>query len=271
MFTTDFIFDGQRASDHGLVICSFDGDYQPVTGGEVEFEVVKPPDNDKFDFYGAQYTTPLEWNISIMKNSCKFSGEDIYFTNEDERIIYKWLQKRDGYHWFTFCNKYQDGEVHFNVKINIAPRYIGGRTVGFDLVITADSSFGYTDLKKKVGTLSKTSPFTIYIDTDTKNYLLPEVYITGSGSFYISNDNDPVRNKANKKAAEFGTDLTIDKNPVSGTIYMNSEYGIIDGINLSNFNCRFLRLVDGKNVFTTNSTSAIKMEIYYREVRRIVV
>lgn len=264
MFTTDFIFDGQKASDHGVVICSFDGEYQPVTGGEVEFEVVKPPDNDKFEFYGAQYTTPLEWNISIMKNPCnKSSDDEFYFTNEDERMIYKWLQKRDGYHWFCFCDEYEDGEVYFNVKINIAPHYINGKIAGFDLVITADSAFGYTALKKKVGSLTSNSPFILYVDTDTKHYILPEINITGSGNFYISNDSDPVRNITNKKAAEFKS--------ASGTMYMNSEYGVLDGLDLANFSCRFLRLVDGKNVFTTNSTSAIKLEIFYREVRRIVV
>lgn len=264
MFTTDFIFDGQKASDHGVVICSFDGEYQPVTGGEVEFEVVKPPDNDKFEFYGAQYTTPLEWNISIMKNPCnKTDDKDFCFSNDEERMIYKWLQRRDGYHWFSFCNQYEDGEVYFNVKINVVPHYISGRTMGFDLTITADSAFGYSPLKKKVGTLSKSSPFILYVDTDTKGYILPEFNITGSGNFYISNDSDPVRNKANKKEAKF--------TGASGTMYMNSEYGILDGIDLSNFSCRFLRLVDGKNVFTTDSTNAIKLEIFYREVRRVVV
>ena len=263
MFTTDFIFDGKRASDYGLITCSFDGERQPVTGGEVEFEVVKPPDNDKFEFYGAQYTAPLEWNISVMKNPCLYTEDNTYISNEEERMIYKWLQRRDGYHWLCFCEQYEDAEVYFNVKINIIPHYIGGKTAGLDLTITADSAFGYTDLKKKVGTLSSSSPFTFYIDTDTTNYLLPEIYIAGSGSFYISNDSDPVRSKKNNKAAEFTN--------VSGTMYMNSEYGILDGTDLSNFNCRFLRLVDGKNVFTTNSTSNIKLEILYREVRRIVV
>lgn len=262
MFTTDFVFDGKRASDMGFVLCSFDGERQPATGGEVEFEVVKPPDNDKFDFYGAQYTAPLEWNLSIMKDPCKFMN-NIYLTNEDERMVYNWLQKRDGYHWFCFCEKDEDAEIYFRVKINLQPHFIGGRTAGFNMTVTADSAFGYTKLKKKVGSLSSSSPLIIYVDTDTKGYLLPEFNITGSGSFYISNDSDPVRNKANEKAAEF--------TGASGTMYMNSEYGILDGLDLSNFSCRFLRLVDGKNVFTTNSTGAIKMEIFYREVRRVAI
>lgn len=270
MFTTDFVFDGKRASDMGFVLCSFDGEREPATGGEVEFEVVKPPDNDKFEFYGAQYTSPLEWNISIMKDICRYK-EDLYFTNEEERMVYKWLQRRDGYHWFCFCKQDEDAEVVFNVKINVLPHCIGGRTIGFDLTVTTDSAFGYTPLQKKVGSVSKSSPFILYVDTDTKGYILPEINIIGSGKFYISNDSDPVRNYANGKAAEFGTEKTSDQQSVSGTIYMNSEYGILEGTALSNFNCRFLRLVDGKNVFTTNSTNAIKLEIFYREVRRIAV
>ena len=262
MFTTDFVFDGKRASDMGLVICSFDDERQPATGGEVEFEVVKPPENDKFEFYGAQYTSPLEWNISIMKNPCKYE-ENLYFTNEDERMIYKWLQQRDGYHWFCFCEKDEDAEVFFQVKINLQPHVVSGHTIGFDMIITANSAFGYSALKKKKATINKNTSFTLYIDTDTNAYILPEFNITGSGTFYISNNNDPKRNHVNKTAADFKS--------VSGTIYMNSEFGVIDGVEPENFNWRFLRLVDGKNVFSTDSANNITLEIFYREVRRIAV
>lgn len=264
MFATDFVFNGQRASDYNLVICSFDGEYQPATGGEVEFDVVKPPENDRYTFYGAQYDSVLEWNFSIIKNPCKKTYHDnFYFTNDEERAIYKWLQCRDGYHWFNFCKEYEDAEVLYNVKINIAPHFIGGKTAGFDLTVTADSAFGYTPLQKKKAIINKSKPLILYIDTDTNNYLLPETYITGSGVFYISNDNDPVRNNSNGKASSFTN--------VSGTIFMDSENMILDGLSLDNFNGEFLRLVDGKNVISTNSSSNIVIEIYYREIRRIAV
>ena len=262
MFTTDFVFDGKRASDMGFVLCSFDGEREPATGGEVEFEVVKPPDNDKYDFYGAQYTSPLEWNISIMKDICRYK-DDLYFTNEEERMIYKWLQRRDGYHWFCFCRKDEDAEVFYKVKINLQPHFIGGQTIGFDLTVTTDSAFGYSALKKKKTTINQNTSFTLYIDIDTETYILPEFNITGSGEFYVSNDNDPNRNYEKGTASEF-------KNP-SDTIYMNSEFGVIDGVEPENFNWRFLRLVDGKNVFTTNSSSNVTLEIFYREVRRVAI
>lgn len=264
MFATDFIFDGQRASDYDLVICSFDGEYQTATGGEAEFEVVKPPDSDKYTFYGAQYNTPLEWIFSIMKNPCVHkndSGTHI-FSKEEERMICKWLEKRDGYHWFNFCQDENEDDVLYNVQIKATPHQINGKTVGFDLTVISNSAFGYTRIQKKKATINKEKPLILYIDNDTSDYILPEVKITGSGDFYISNDSDLSKNITLGKAPEF---INVKNN-----VYMDSENGIMEGVNPNEFNWHFLRLVDGKNSISTNSITDLIIEILYREVRRVI-
>lgn len=258
---SDFVFDGQRASDYGLIFCLFDTEYQPATGGEAEFETVKPPNSDDFVFYGSQYNTPLEWTFSVMKNNC--SGRADSFSTQEERLIRKWLERRDGYYWFHFCKDDDDEDnILYKVQIKVASHIIGGKTVGFDLAVTSNSAFGYTELQKRNATISSSNPLTLYIDTDTNAYILPYITIAGSGNFYISNDNDPVRNYSSGKAASF--------TGASGTITMDSENLILDGLSLDKFNGYFLRLVDGENVIRTNSYYDISLEIYYREVRRAI-
>lgn len=267
MFATDFIFNGQRASDFDLVICSFDGEYTTATGGDAEFNVVKSPDSDKFNFYGAQYNTPLEWTFSIIKNPCilKNDSKTDDFSNEEERIINKWLARRDGYHWLNFCQDENEDDILYKVQIKVRPRQVAGKTIGFDLTVTADSAFGYTPLQKKKATINKTKPLVLHIDNDTDNYILPKVTIQGQGNFYIANNNDVEMSASKNKAPKFTDILSSDK------ILMDSENKFLNGISFDKFNCRFLRLVDGKNVITTDSESDINLEIYYREVRRVIV
>lgn len=267
MFATDFIFNAQRASDYDLVICSFDGEYQTATGGEVEFEVVKSPDSDKFNFYGAQYNTPLEWNFSIIKNPCfyKNDSDTEIISREEERAIYKWLARRDGYHWFSFCQDENEDDILYNVQIKVSPHQVNGKTIGFDLIVTSDSAFGYTPLQRKKAVINNEKPLILYIDNDSSNYILPEVKITGSGDFYIANSSDIEMKASDNKAPKFTGVLSTDK------IFMDSENKFLNGISFDKFNCRFLRLVDGKNIITTNSTSDVNIEIYYRETRRVIV
>lgn len=268
MFATDFIFNGQRASDFNVVICSFDGEFQVASGGEVELIVVKSPDSDKFTFYGAQYNTVLTWTFSIAKKICS-PTEDMYFSQYEERQIAKWLLQRDGYHWFSFIQSENEEDILYNVNITMHPRQIGGRTIGFDLVVTSDSSFGYTPLITKKAIINPNKPLVFYIDTDTKNYLLPVTYITGNGDFYICNENDSTTRHCEFKNMNAST-----------SVMMDSENEIIPGILPDNFNWTFLRLVDGKNTIIVapinieNGTPLdgdIELEIKYREIRRVVV
>ena len=73
MFAADFQFDNNLASDFDLIIGAFDDDVETATGGEIEFNVVKTPNSNRYDFYGAQFNTVLTWNFSVIKNPCTHS------------------------------------------------------------------------------------------------------------------------------------------------------------------------------------------------------
>lgn len=258
MFATDFLFDGQRASDFGLMICSFNGEFETVSGGDIEYNVIKTPNRDKFTFYGAQLNSAIMWNFSICKNPCK--NDDLYFDQYEESMIAKWLVKTDGFKWFQFDQEeYED--IFYNVYINMAPQQVNGRTVGFNLSVTSDCAYGFTDIIIKRFTINSSTPFKLNIHSDINTYILPYVkIINGKGNFYISNDSDILQNNTVGKAMEF-------KN-VSKEIVIDSDTDIILGLsNSNNFNWYFLRLVDGINIITTNSNTDIKIEIQYREPR----
>ena len=260
MFATDFLFNSQRLSDLGCIICSFDGELASAEGSEIEFNVVQSPNKDKFDFYGAKWSSQIVWNFSICKNTC--TNDDIYFNQYEESQLAKWLLKTDGFKYFQFDQEgYED--IFYKVYINMLPYQVGGKTVGFDLTVTSDCAYGYTDLITKKAIINSTTPLKINVNNDVSTAILPFVTINGNGSFYLNNSSDTRQNVNIDKASEF-------KN-VSSTVMMDSENDIIQGVLPKEFNWYFLRLVDGNNIITTNSESDIQLEIKYREARRVLV
>ncbi len=263
MYATDFLFNENRASDFGLIICSFNGEFETASGGNIEYNVVKTPNRDNYDFYGAQFNEVLTWNFSIFKNPCQNNNEEIYFNQYEESQIAQWLLKQDGYKWFQFD---QDGyrDIYYMVQINMLPHQVSGQTVGFDLTVTSNCGYGFTDEIVREFTFNKNKKIRLDIHSDTNSYILPYVTVNGNGDFYISNDSDLSQNRLN------GEETRLYH--VTEEIIMDSNNDIINGIkNTSDFNWYFLRLVNGVNNISTDSDSDIKINFIYREPRRVIV
>jgi len=261
MYATDFLFDTNKLSDFGCMICSFDGENQTATGGEIEFNVVKSPNKDRYNFYGSQFTNVLVWNFSICKNNC--IDDNTYFDQYEESRLAEWLLKTDGYRWLQFD---QEGweDICYNVHIDMLPHQVGGRTVGFDLTVTSDCGYGFSQEMRKKFVLNSSTPYNLFVTNDINMVSYPCLSITGSGDFYISNDSDSMQNASNDCASEFTN--------IDGTIYVDSENDVILDIQTPNdFNWYFMRLVNGNNKITTNSTSNLQIEMTYREIRRVIV
>ena len=260
MYATDFLFDTNRLSDFNCIICSFDGEPEPASGGEIEFNVVKSPNKDRFLFYGAQFNTVLTWNFSICKNVC--SNNDMHFDQYEESMLANWLLQMDGYKYFQFD---QDGyDVNYRATMQMTPHQIGGKTVGFNLTVTTDCGYGYSSEITRKAIINATTPLKIKVNNDIKTVVYPYIKINGTGSFHISNDSDTTQRVANAK------ETRLDN--VFESIILDCENDVIEGLgNPNDFSYYFPRLVSGENIITTNSSSDIEIEIKYREVRRVLV
>ena len=261
MYAKDFIFDSHRLSDYNCMICSFDSNNDsPASGGEIEFNVAKSPNRDKFNFYGSKLNSVFTWNFSICKKICDDNQND-YFDQYEESMLAKWLLKLDGYRYLQFD---QDGyeDIFYKVQINnMIPHQISGRTIGYDLTVISNCGYGFSDLITKNTTISSATPLKLMVHNDLDSVIFPYITITGSGNFYVSNDSDISQNISTGKASQFTN--------VSSVLEMDCENDIITGCNPDNFNWYFLRLVDGENIISTNST--LNIEIKYREIRRVIV
>lgn len=275
MFATDFLFNNQRASDLGLMICSFDSSPEMASGGEIEYNVIKTPGRDRFTFYGAQFNSVLEWNFSICKDP--YQRCNPAFNQYEESRIAKWLLQTDGYKLLQFIQEGYEN-IFYNVCFRITPHQIAGQTVGFDLTATSDCAYGFTDLIKKTAFIDEHTSFHLNIHSDIKTYILPHIIVTGKGNLSISNDKDLLQNSSLHKETSFQN----MGEETEWKVIMDSDTDTILSIDpetdkpapLSDpnqFNWYFLRLVDGENIIKTNSESKIKIELQYREPRFITI
>lgn len=286
MFATDFLFDQHYASDFGLMICSFDQSPETASGGEIEYNTVKTPGRDRFSFYGAQRNTAIEWHFSICKNPDQ--NQTSYFTQYEESRIAKWLLQTDGYKLFHFCQEgYED--IFYHACINMTPHQFLGQTVGFDLTVTSDCAYGFTSVITQKAVLNETETSLVLefrVLSDVKACILPRVRIRGTGSFQISNESDGGHPAATFQNLSGGETQELIMDSDADTVFIQNKDTVVPLPNPDMFNWRFLRLVDGVNrivlqkipktestesSFKTSDTNNIKIEIQYREPRRIIV
>ncbi len=267
MFASDFLFDGQHASDFGYIICTFDGDDEPASGGEIKYNTLKAPDRDKYAFYGCQFDSVITWSFSICKNPCIY--KDMYINQYEESIVAKWLIKTDGYKYLQFNQEgYED--IFYKVYFNISPHQINGKTIGFDLTATSNCAYGFTDIitiEKRRLDSSNFLKFNVHNDVNT--YIYPIIKInrgyTMIGDFSINNYGDStLTNPILEKPIQF-------KN-IEGNIIIDSDIELIEGLKTTDdFNWIFMKLRDGMNIITTDSEIGFGIEIQYREIRYIKV
>lgn len=271
MWCKDFIFDGERLSSFGLMICNFGGDSNDTwSGGDVTFTTIQSPNSDKFTYYASRFETPISFTFSICKNTCNIQNQkNMYLSQREQSYLMRWLQKVDGYHWMAFD---QEGweDVWFNVQINPQPYYLFGNVVGYTLTCTADSPYGYSKLLQKNFTLNSgntNNTITIKNYSDIVGNIYPRVKLTALG-------NGTIRLKTGSKNNYRNTEI---ENVTTGTeIILDKETDLVYGItNMNNFNYIFPILSneyeDTDTSFVNMGEVGVQIEISYRFIRRISV
>lgn len=251
------------------MICSFDGNggLKTATGGEIEYNISKMPENNKFSFYGSSFSSTITWNFSICKNLCRKG--DYYFDQYEESMIKKWLVKTDGYKMMQFD---QDGyeDIYYNVCFNAVPHQHLGKTIGFDLTATSDCAYGFTDIIKKKAIIDSKTPLKFNVHSDVMEHILPITNVMVWDSLHEVDKGISVWNDAGEGKP---SDPMTFKNISGNHITIDSSTKTVIGLNSpDDFNWNYLKLRDGLNVISTGLNSGmIEIEILYRETRLITV
>lgn len=268
MHCTDFIFDDELLSDHGLMICSFNNTESTWSGGNVTFTTIKPPNSNRQTFYTSYFENPITFTFQIGKKPCGISTqEEMYFSQDEISDIMQLLQRTDGYHWLAF---YQDGweDIWFNSQINLQPYYICGRIVGYDVTVNTDSPYGYSHLIKKTFSLSANGgSFILKNYSDILGCLYPkaEITITSGGTLIIESGCSEYKHRTEINNVNKGDVIILDR-----------DNDFFSGIkDLNGFNFKFPILAKSRKDISTSfinyGTAGCEVKITYRYVRRVSV
>ena len=244
MLFTDFEYDNKFLSDFGCIVCNIDGSTGVETediGSQLSLNTINR--NKKFRIASTEYSEPYTFTFQIAKLSCNSVNINDTLLNEYEiSQIVRWLNKQEYHKFKPICQNGEGSNIYYMATFNVKKINIGTITIGLELTLIADASFGYyDDVECDMNLLTTDSEYMLYDQSDEVGYIYPDVQIKclSAGNITISNTND--------------TDKVVIKNCVNGeVININGNTKQISSnkshSTLGNdFNYNFLKVVN-KNI-----------------------
>lgn len=255
---TDFEFNGHKASDFQLLLCSFDNedvsDEQSI-GYELNLSSSRIPASNSWLLKGANYENPYVFNMTMIINNNCGQTDKTFFTYEEVREIEKWLSVP------TYIDLILDDEEYKDLIFHVIPSTIqrhkqNGNVIGFSVEVTCDAPFAWKkETKELILTGEKSVEINNTSDDSLSKYIFPEIEFipTSNGEFSIKNETDNSEMKFEKLLAN--DKLTINS---KGIITTDSGLDVY-----TTFNKHFLRLLQGANSLTIKGNGTLKLTMIY--------
>lgn len=262
---TDFIFDGEKLSEYGYMMCSFDSEtIETIPISTSSFNEIKSPLSDTSHKTSVSYSENLSKKIQIMKMNCNDNNYEI--TDEEISSMTKWLCRKE-YKWFQWIKNGITCQIYYEVYFRVSKIEIAEVCVGLELSIISNRPYALSPIIELNKTITSTDNLlTINLDNDDEGYIYPDVEITinQDGNVVITN--------------QFENRRTVINNCVTGeiiniigddTLQITSS---IEGHDLSNdFNYNFLCLCnkynENENILKIDLDCDIRVS--YREKRKV--
>ncbi|MCM1500385.1 MAG: hypothetical protein NC124_18135, partial [Clostridium sp.] len=262
MYAIDFEFDGQKLSDYGMIICSFNSNLETVSSGaDITFHQSNSSCGNRFHLYASTYDSAYSSTFQI----CKNPGDKLNDGNlsvEEVSALQRWLCRKDKYYRFKV---FQDGyeHIYWNATFSSKQIEIGGRAVGLELTLYTDAPYAYRDEIVVSKDCSENLSFHIYDNSDEVGFIYPNLTITlledGEGEdrvFTLKNSLDHKTTRIN--GCTSGECIEIDgKNQIIRTSCLTHTSLAKD------FNYFFPKIIntytDNDNIFTCNLKCEIKI------------
>ena len=265
---TDFMFDGKKLSDFGMMLCSFGSSSSENTsiGNKITYRTAKPPMSDRTHFVNAVYEEPVTASLDICKSRCGHHTEGKLSPPEISALL-SWLVRKDGYHKLKF---YQDGyeDLYFNAYISdIQAVKFGGAVFGLTLSVETDSPYAYmetvrADLDMKAGSICSILNLSDETGAAAPGHL--SVRCLSDGDLCIKNLSDNNRTTCVKNCS---ADETITFDCIHKLISSSDSTHKLS----NDFNYTYFRMVhtygDRQNLVTANMNCRLHLE--YNPVRKV--
>lgn len=193
MYATDFEYADKRLSDFDCVICYINqsaGVEEVNIGCDITFSNVKNNHSSIHAKTASSYENVYTTTFQIMKNDCN-NEVNKYFTYDEVRNIYKWLNRHEYHKFKPLPNDEQFFDVYYYGSFNIVEILINGRVAGFTLTFTSNAPYGFgEEICFQIVTSEENESFSLYGDSDeTNSVIYPKVQIKclAEGTLEITN------------------------------------------------------------------------------------
>lgn len=196
MYAMDFEYADKRLSDFNCTTCTINssGGVEEVNiGCDITFSTVKNYHTFMQSRTSSSYDSVYATDFQIMKNE-EENGENKYFTYEEVRAIYRWLNRHEYSKFKPLPDDEQDYDVHYFGSFNIDEVILNGRIIGLTLHFVSNAPYGFGEENHfHIAISEDNNTFSLYGDSDEVNYAIyPKVVIhcmsdTGEDGLTIRN------------------------------------------------------------------------------------
>lgn len=161
----DFIYDGKKLSEFGMMICSFDskGIETVSNGSTITFNTVSSQNGTKHESTSAVYEECLETTIQICKNSCSDGISEIY--PHELRELTRWLSRKRFLKFKILDDYYID--LYFEASFNVSRIEFGGSVFGLELEVKTNRPFALKEPETIIVQTKKLYTWEEYNKTDS--------------------------------------------------------------------------------------------------------
>lgn len=271
VYGKNFEFNGKNSSDFGIMLAGFE-EISSIPMG-LDREVNRGEANiyrHKRNHFGATYTSPLEFELSIIKN-IEEDQRDMIFSRNEIRSITAWLTSPlypELFHMTDYgFDTYLEDQVDYYVTFSsIEDVVVNGGIVGLTIKATCDCPFGYS--REFTKEISANSSITIMNTTDDyESFIYPVIKIDPSDDGQITISNNTENKSISIKSKGANNTVYIDCQRLEIKDYIGSLIPLSDlGIN-NPANIYFPRLLHGQNEISVDGNA--KVTLSYREYRKV--
>lgn len=251
---SDFEYDGTTLSDLGYMICHFDnlGNETKKNGSDLKLNTVSTLDGSHQLSISSEYGETLSDTIQICKNPCLNTFHDIEITNNELRMMTRWLNRKE-YHKLRLLEE-KSFDAYVMATFNVSKIEVSGVLCGLELTPIIESAFTYQeDVTYKIHADTNNYVKRIYDISEEEGFIYPKMTIEmkASGDLNIHNS---IENR----------DMLI-KNCQNGEIII-LEYPIISSSISSHaiqndFNWNFFRIANTFSQQVNDITISLPCEI----------
>ena len=260
----DFMFDGERLSDWGYMICYDGANEEELPVSSMVYDTIKASFSDVVHKVAHNYEENYSRTFAIMKSPC--DDQDYYYLTESNiASITRWLVRKQ-YKIFRYID--DDAEtphtIWYKAQNTINKIYYGDKVIGLNITVNTNAPYGFKD---EIVEAWDTDSQSVSVSSDEEGYIYPNLTITcseaGNLTIRTNRESGRITRINNVVAGEVITITGGDIQQISSSV-TDHDLGV-------DFNYVFPRLIVKYNNRTSTVTTNLASEktLSYCGIRKV--